>query len=64
MALYLGSSGKRIVILDGVVYRLNLFSNTALTNGARLLSLDNYILKGSDGMYLTVNKEIIDKESE
>lgn len=58
MALYLGSSGKRKIILNGVVYRLNLFN-------VRLLSSDNYILTDSNGTYLIPQKDpmpIIDKE--
>lgn len=51
MALYLGSNGKRKVILDGVVYRLNT-SITATVVDNMLLSSDNYILKDSNGIYL------------
>lgn len=56
MALYLGSSGKQKVILNGVLYRLNFFSTTSITNGIRLLSSDNYILKDENGLYLTVEE--------
>ena len=52
MALYLGSSEKRKVILDGVVYRFNLFTSTPIANFIRLLSSDNYVLKDSKGLYL------------
>lgn len=58
MALYLGNKGKVKVILSGIVYYLNLYTAAPITNGVRLLSLDNYILKDSKGLY------IIAKESE
>lgn len=57
MALYLGSSDKQKVILDGVVYRFNLFTTAPITNFIRLLSSDNYILKDSEGLYLTVEED-------
>ena len=53
MALYLGSSEKQKVILDGKTYYLNLYSSAPITNGTRLLSSDGYILKDSSGLYLT-----------
>lgn len=56
MALYLGSSGDLKVILNGVVYHLNLFSSTPITNGIRLLSSEGYILKDSNGLYLTAKE--------
>lgn len=58
MGLYLGSGNQSLkVILNGVVYKLNLYSSTPMTNGVVLLSSDNYILKGSDNQYLTVIEE-------
>lgn len=56
MALYLGSSDKQKVVLNGAAYCLNLFTQVAITNGIRLLSSDNYILKDSNGLYLTVKE--------
>ena len=56
MALYLGSN-KIKINLDGVVYYLNLYSTTPITNGVRLLSSENYILKDSNGLYLTTKEE-------
>lgn len=53
MALYLGSSEKLKVNLDGAICCLNLFSTTPITNGVRLITSDNYILKDSNGIYLT-----------
>jgi hypothetical protein len=52
MALYLGS-GKIKMNLNGVTYDLNLFSLTPIFNGVRLLSSEGYILKDSDGLFLT-----------
>ena len=57
MALYLGSSDKLKINLDSVVYYLNLYSTTPITNGVRLLSLENYILKDANGLYLTTKEE-------
>lgn len=54
MALYLGSSEKQKIILDGVVYRFNLFTSAPVSDFIRLLSSDNYTLQDSDGLYLTV----------
>ena len=56
MALYLGSSEKLKVVSDNVKYGFNLYSKTPITNGIRLLSSDNYILKDSRGLYLTVKE--------
>lgn len=52
MALYLGNSERQKVILDGNTFYLNLYSTTPIINGIRLLSSDNYILKGSNELYL------------
>ena len=54
MAVYLGSTGKRKVILDGVVYYLNIGMKSSTVDNV-LLSLDNYILKDSNGTYLIPN---------
>lgn len=51
MALYLGSN-KIKINLGGVVYCLNLYFDTQITNGIRLLSSESYILKDSNGLYL------------
>lgn len=55
MALYLGSSGKLQIFLDGLAWNLNLLSEEPITNDIRLLSSDNYILKDSSGIYLIPN---------
>lgn len=56
MALHLGNSEKLKVILNGVVYHLNLYSDALITNWIMLLSSDNYILKDSNGLYITVKE--------
>lgn len=56
MAIYLGSTGKRKVILDGVVCCLNFFSTTLITNGIMLLSSEGYILKDANSSYLTADE--------
>lgn len=52
MALYLGNSNKLIINLDGIAYRLNLFSATPVVDHISLLSYDNYILTDKNGIYL------------
>lgn len=53
MGLYLGSDGKRKVILNDVVYCLNFVPETFIIYGIKLLSLDDYILRDVNGLYLT-----------
>lgn len=55
MALYLGRD-KIKINLDNIVYYLNLYSKTPITNGIRLLTLGNHILKDSNGLYLTTKE--------
>ena len=55
MAVYLGGSGQKIN-LDGKTYCLNMFTKIIITNGELLLSSDNYILKDSNGLYLTTKE--------
>lgn len=57
MALYLGSSEKLQVNINNVKYYLNLFSKMPITNGIRLLSSNGYILKDSNGLYLTTKED-------
>ena len=56
MALYLGCGDKLKININGVLYRLNLFSETPITNGVRLLCSENYILKDSNCIYLTAKE--------
>lgn len=53
MALYLGSSEKLKINLNNIAYYLNLYSNPPITNCVRLISSDGYVLKDSNGLYLT-----------
>lgn len=55
MALYLGKEKVKIN-LDGAMRCLNLFSEKPITNGALLLSSDNYILQDSNKVYLTLKE--------
>lgn len=57
MALYLGNSKKLKININNIVYNLNLFSETPITNGIRLLSSDDYILKDSNGLYITSKED-------
>lgn len=57
MALYVGNSDKQKIILNGVVYNFNLYTTIPITNFIRLLSSDNYTLKDSEGLYLTVEED-------
>lgn len=55
MALYLGNKKVKIN-LNGIVYSLNLFSSNLILNGVVLLSSENYILRDSNGLYLTTKE--------
>lgn len=55
MGLYLGSEKLKIITPSGV-WNLVIYSPTPITNGIMLLSSDNYILKDSDGVYLTARR--------
>lgn len=55
MSLYLGSDKVKIN-LDGIIYHLNLVATTPSIIGVKLLSSDNYILKDSNGLYLTAKE--------
>lgn len=58
MGLYLGSGNQSLKIyLNGVAYKLNLYSSVPMTNGVVLLSSDNYVLKDVNNQYLTVTEE-------
>lgn len=55
MALYLGKDAVKIN-LNGIVYSLNLFSSNPILNGVLLLSSEGYILRDSNGLYLTTKE--------
>lgn len=56
MALYLGSEKVKI-ILNNVVYNLNLYSEKPIYNGILLLSSDGYVLKDINELYLTAKED-------
>lgn len=51
MALYLGKDRVKIN-LDGVVYKLNLLTDTSSATRCTLSSSDNFILQDLNGVYL------------
>ena len=57
MALYIGNSEKMKIHLGDALKHLNVFSTVLITNGIRLLSSEGYILRDSNGAYLTAKKE-------
>lgn len=56
MALYLGSSGNLKIILNGIVYSVELIPIAPVLNNIALLSSDNYILKDLNGVCLTAKE--------
>lgn len=56
MALYLGNDKIKINI-NGIVYNLNLLSETLILNGVRLLSSEGYILRDINGVYITAKED-------
>lgn len=57
MGLYLGNSEKLKIRINNVVYTLNLFSEAPITNFAKILSLEGFMLKDSNGVFLTVEED-------
>lgn len=56
MALYLGSEKVKIK-LGSSARIIELYSNIPITTGVILLSSDGYILRDSNGLYVTSLKE-------
>ena len=56
MALYLGN-GKVKISINDILHSMKFFSEIPITNGIRLLSSEGYILKDSNGVYLTVKED-------
>lgn len=56
MALYLGESERLKIVINNVVYKLNLYTETPILNNIKLLSSDNLILLDANGVYLTVKE--------
>ena len=55
MALYLGSS-KKIININGVPFNLHISKTAPTITGIKLLSFDNYVLKDSNGLYITAKE--------
>ena len=56
MALYLGSVKRSIYIEGGKATLIIPTSTTPTLSGVMLKTLDNYILKDSNGLYLTTKE--------
>lgn len=56
MSLYLGSEKLKLNMGDAI-YGLIIPSATPMLNGIMLLSSDSYILKDSNGVYLTAKED-------
>lgn len=56
MAVYLGENRIKIN-LNGIVYILNLFTTAPILNGIRLLTSENYVIRDSNGLYITVKED-------
>ena len=56
MALYIGSSSKQKVQISGKKSRLTLYFSDRVIHGA-LRSSDGFLLKDSNGVFLTVKEE-------
>ena len=56
MAIYLGSSEKLQISLDDIKCYLGLYADPPITNGDRLLSVEENILKDANGLYVTVKE--------
>lgn len=57
MSLYIGSEKVQITTINNSKLRLNLVPYIITSNVCRLLSSDGYILKDSQGLYLTVKED-------
>lgn len=57
MALYLGES-KISINNNRIKYLLNLFSEVPILNGLVLLASEGYLLKDSNGIYLTAKEDV------
>ena len=56
MALYLNNGKKLKIALNGNSYILNICTTASIVNFVKLLSLDNYVLKDVNDLYLTVKE--------
>lgn len=55
MGLYIGGAKYKLIV-GGDVCNLNVYTPTPITNGIRLLSSDDFILKDINNLYLTVKE--------
>ena len=55
MALYIGGQKYKIIV-GGDICELDVYSPIPITNGVRLLSSDDFILKDINNVYLTVTE--------
>jgi hypothetical protein len=55
MALYFGGS-KRKIYLNNILFNLNIYSSMPIIIGILLKSSNDYILKDSNGLYLTAKE--------
>lgn len=58
MAVYLGSSKKLNINLNGIKYYFNFYSMAPIFSSAKLLSSEGYILKDSNGLYLIAKEGV------
>ena len=56
MGMYVGG-GKCKFVLQGASHKFKIYNSTPITNGVKLLSFDDYILKDMNGLYLTIETE-------
>ena len=56
MGLYIGNAKSKIILND-IVFNLNLFSEILIANGVKLLSYDGCVLKDCNGLYLTAKED-------
>jgi hypothetical protein len=56
MALYLGNNKKLKVRVNNSIYKLIVPVSSQIVDKVRLLSFDNYVLKDSNGVYLTAKE--------
>lgn len=59
MAFYLGSSNNLKICLNGVEYCFGQYLEAPIVNRDVLLSLDGYILRDSNGLYLIANNNVL-----
>lgn len=57
MPLYLGNSQQLKIVINGYLWDMNIYSTNVIVNGILLVSSDNYILKDTNGLYLTAKED-------